>query len=138
MIALRPMDHAPGLEPEVLMWRGASNSGVRFFTARDDRLLPMRIEPEPYPGDEWNVGGFAMAFTLHDCLRPHVVGVAGAWYARRRWSIVGEIYTVVGTRFVRTSSRTRRAGRLDDPQRLWPYVYGDGFMHCGGIVRERP
>ena len=138
MIALRPMNRTRGLEPEVLMWHGASNYGVRFFTARARRLLPMRIVPETYSGDEWNIGGFAEAFSLHDCLRPHVVGVAAAGYARGRWSIVGEIYTVVGTRFVRSSHRARRTRRLGDPQRLWPYVHGDDFMHCGGIVRERP
>ena len=78
VIALRPMNRARGLEPEVLMWRGASNSGLRFFTTRGRRLVPMRIEPESGSDNEWNVGGFADAFSLHDCLRPHIVGVWGA------------------------------------------------------------
>jgi len=138
VIALRPMDRHRGLEPEVMMWHGASNYGVRFFTARGQRLVPMRIEPEPSTGDEWDVGGFAEAFSLHDCIRPHVVGVAGDWYTRPGWSIFGEVYKVVGTRFVRTATRTRHARRVGEPMRPWPYVHGDGFAHCGGIVRERP
>ena len=138
VIALRPMDWWRGLEPEVLMWRGASNSGIRFFAARGPRLVPMRIEPEPYPGGEWNVGGFADAFSLSDCLRPHVVGVAGASYTSPGWSVFGAVYTVDGARFVQVASRTRRAHRLGQPLRLWPYVPGDGFVHCGGIAREHP
>ena len=138
VIALRPMNRARGFEPEVLMWRGASNSGLRFFTVRGRRLAPMRIEPESGPDDEWNVGGFADAFSLHDCLRPHVVGVWGASYTRPGWSIFGAIYEVVGTRFARTAFHSRQASRIGEPTRLWPYVHGDGFTHCGGIARERP
>jgi hypothetical protein len=83
-------------------------------------------------------GGFADAFALHDCLRPHVVGVAGASYTRPGWSIGGDIYMVDGTRFVRVASRARHARRLGEPMQLWPYVPGDGFVHCGGFARERP
>jgi hypothetical protein len=97
----------------------------------------MAIEPRSSSVDEWNVGGFADAFSLHDCLRPHVVGVAGASYTQPGWSIFGEVYEVVGTRFVRTAFRTRHTSRFVDPSRLWPYVHGDGFAHCGGVARER-
>jgi hypothetical protein len=138
VIALRPMDRTRGLEPEVLTWQGASNSGVRFFTARGRRLVPMGIDPEPFPHDEWDVGGFADAYSLHDCLRPHVVGAVYFTYFRRRWSIVGETYAAEGTRFVRTAIRSRKARRVGAARAIWPHVPGDGFAHCGGISRERP
>jgi hypothetical protein len=138
VIALRPMDPVAGLEPEVLMWQGASNSGVRFFTARGRRLLPVRIEPEPFPRDEWNIGGFADAFSVHDCIRPHVLGVRTAVFARGRWTIVGEIYAVRRDAFVRVARRIRFARRPPDARGGWPDVPGDGFAHCGGTARGRP
>jgi hypothetical protein len=63
---------------------------------------------------------------------------SGASYTRPGWSIFGEIYAVAGTRFTRTAFRTRRARRVADATRLWPFVRGDGFAHCGGVARERP
>ncbi len=138
VVALRPMDRRPGLEPEVLMWHGASNAGVRFFTARAGRLLPFRIVPEPltHTHDEWNIGGFAAASSLHDCLRPHFVGVLSAVYDGKLWTVEGAIYRAVGGAFVRVSARRHHARRMPE-SRTWPYVHGDGFEHCGGIVRER-
>jgi hypothetical protein len=138
VIALRPMDGHRGLEPEVMMWHGASNYGVRFFTARGRRLVPMRIEPETGLRDEWNVGGFAEAFSLHDCTRPHVVGVLSVYWFKGKYTEGGETYAVDGTRFVRTAVRARRARRLGSLHAVWPRVPGDDFAHCGGIVRERP
>jgi len=138
VIALRPMNRARGFEPEVLMWHGASNYGLRFFAARGRRLLPMRIDPELNPRNEWNVGGFAMAFSLHNCLRPHVVGVLQAGYFRRRWSIIGETYRVEDSRFVRTAIRSRKVRRLGETSSIWPNVRSDGFDRCGGFARERP
>ena len=117
VIALQPMNRARGFEPEVLMWRGASNSGLRFFTVRGRRLAPMRIEPESGSDDEWNVGGFADAFSLHDCLRPHVVGVWGASYTRPGWSIFGAIYEVVGTRVAPNPIHTRQTNPNWEPTR---------------------
>jgi len=137
VIALRPMNNRPGLEPEVLMWHGASNSGLRFFTVSKGRLVPVRIEPEVFPRDEWNVGGFALAFSVHDCIRPHVVGVLSAWYSARRWTFEGTVYRVSGTAFVRVSLRRHHARRLVDTRQMWPYVAGDEFRHCGGIVRAQ-
>jgi hypothetical protein len=139
VIALRPMNRQPGLEPEVLMWRGASNAGVRFFTARAGRLLPVRIEPEPltHTHDEWDIGGFAAAFSVHDCLRPHVVGVLSAGSDGKRWTIEAALYRAVDDAFVRVSARRHHARVPPDTSHTWPHVHGDGFEHCGGIVRER-
>ena len=133
VIALRRMNTRRGLEPEVLMWSGASNDGVRFYTFWRDRLRPMRIRPEPLPKDEWNVGGFAAAFSETDCIRPHIIGRAGASYNRHEWRIFGEVYRVTATAFVRTELRTRHARKL--PTEMWPHVRGDEFRHCGGVVR---
>ena len=133
VIALRPMNAHRGLEPEVLMWSGASNDGIRFYTVWRGHLQPMRIHPEPFPKDEWNVGGFAAAFSETDCLRPHVLGRAGAWYDLHRWHLTGEVYRITATAFVRTKFRARRTRKLATD--IWPYVRGDEFRHCGGVVR---
>ena len=134
VIALRPMNARRGLEPEVLMWSGASNDGIRFFTVAGSRLQPMRIRPEPFPKNEWNVGGFVAAFSETDCIRPHVVGRAGASYDLHRWRLFGEVFRVTATTFVRLQLRTRRARKLPMND-MWPHVRGDEFRHCGGVVR---
>src|SRR5207253_8912384 len=43
VLALRPMNRTRGLEPEVLMWSGASNDGIGFFTFLGGQMQPMRI-----------------------------------------------------------------------------------------------
>jgi hypothetical protein len=133
VIALRPMNAQHGFEPEVLMWSGASNDGIRFFTVAYGRLRPMRIRPETFPKNEWNVGGFAAAFSETDCIRPHVVGRAGASYGLHRWYLFGELFRVTTTAFLRTELRARRAHTL--AMKMWPHVRGDEFRHCGGVVR---
>jgi hypothetical protein len=136
--ALRPMTSRRGLEPEVVTWSGASNFGIRFYTVFHARLQVMRITPEPFPRDEWNVGGFAAAYTLHDCLRPHVVGVNGASFDLRRWRTFGSIYRTTATAFVRVALRTATVPRDPAPTQIWPYVHGDAFSRCHGVVRLPP
>jgi hypothetical protein len=111
VIALRPISAHHGLEPEVLMWGGASNDGIRFFTVWRGHLRPMSIHPEPFPKNEWNVGGFAEAYSLTDCLRPHVIGRAGGWDDLHHWHVFGEIYRVTSTEFVRIAYRLRKTRR---------------------------
>lgn len=126
VIALRPMTARRGFEPEVVLWRGASNDGVRFFTVFRGRLRPL--------GDEWNLGGFAAAYTLTDCLRPHVVGVSGAMYDAGRWRAFGAIYRVTATAFRRVASRTALLHH-DPGGAMWPHVGGDYFRRCHGVAR---
>ena len=135
VIALRPMNSRRGLEPEVLTWSGASNNGLRFFTFFNRRLRPMRIRPEPFPKDEWNVGGFADSYSFTDCIRRHVVGRAGASYDLHEWNSFGEMYRVTDNAFVRIGARFRRTRADPLPNQLRPRVRGDQFNHCGGIVR---
>jgi hypothetical protein len=136
VVALRPMNASPGLEVELLMWAGASNIGLHFFTVRDRRLIEMTIVPRPLRPNEWDDGGFAAAFTLLDCVGPHVVGQFSASYYRQRWTTELAIYRVTGSAFVRVALRVSR--RLKDQPnsgRTWPFVRGDGFQHCGGVTR---
>ena len=135
VVALRPMSASPGLEIELLMWAGASNVGLYFYTVRDRRLIEMTIVPPPLRPNEWDDGGFAAAFTQLDCVRPHVVGTFSASWYRRRWTIVGAIYRVTDSSFVRVARRVSHPRQLRDNARLWPFVRGDEFQHCGGIER---
>jgi hypothetical protein len=134
VIALRPMNAHHGLEPEVLLWSGASNDAVRFFTVWRGRLRPMRIRPEPYPKDEWNLGGFVEAYAYTNCVRPHLIRRAGASFDSRRWPTETEEYEATAAAFVRVEHRSWRA-RRDPTERLSSWVKGDYFRDCGGVVR---
>lgn len=116
VVALRPMTAPRGFEPEVLLWTGASNQGIRFFTVVRGRLRPL--------GHEWNVGGFAEAYSLTDCVAPHLVRRASRWFDVRRWHGTTQTYHVTPTGFVRT-------GTL----RVFVPMHDDAFHHCGGVER---
>jgi hypothetical protein len=135
VVALRPMNASPGLEIELLMWAGASNIGLRFFTVRNLRLTEMTIVPRPYPPNEWNDGGFASAFTYLDCVRPHVVGEFSASWYRRSWAVERAVYRVADSKFVRVARRVSHPRYPGNQRRVWPFVRGDEFQHCGGVER---
>jgi hypothetical protein len=104
-VGIPARDRAAADEPSARVRAGGPD------VARREQLRPPLLH-HPRPADnEWNVGGFADAFSLHDCLRPHIVGV---W-----WHLVHP----TGMVDLRRDLRGRHA---------------DGFAHCGGIARERP
>ncbi len=116
VVALRPMTARKGFEPEVLMWAGASNAGVRFFTVSHGRLTPL--------GRVWNVGGFAAAYSLTDCVAPHVVRRSSRWYTGRNWRGFTEVYRVAATAFIRVSAR-----------HVFVSMRDDAFHRCRGVER---
>ncbi len=129
------MNASPGLEIELLMWAGASNIGLHFFAVRDRRLIEMTIVPRPLRPNEWDDGGFAAASTHLDCVRPHVVGQFSASWYRRRWTLDRAVYRVTDSSFVRVAHRVSHPRHLRNQARIWPFVRGDEFQHCGGGVR---
>ena len=137
--ALRPMNRARGLEPEVLIWRSASNSGLIFYTLRRGRLAPMRIVPAPPDSPfEWDDGGFAAAYVRLGCVAPHVVGEEGGGIDdRHRWHAFAARYRVEASRFVREATYARVY--REPPNRYppeWPHPRLDEFRSCGGVETD--
>lgn len=116
VVALRPMTARKGFEPEVLTWAGASNYGVRFFTLLRGRLKPL--------GGEWNLGGYAQAYSLTDCIAPQIIRRAQRWYDGRRWHALTQTYRVTETAFIRVSVRD-----------VFVPMRSDDFMRCHGVAR---